>query len=105
MRVLVTGANRGIGLGICATLASRGDEVIAVCRSPSPELLELRVTVVSGVDLREPSALAALREAIGGAALDLVVVNAASNDSFDIDTVDDLDPELFDGDLRVNVVG
>ncbi|MGM0457212.1 MAG: SDR family NAD(P)-dependent oxidoreductase, partial [Cyanobacteriota bacterium] len=35
---LITGANGGIGREYCRQLKQRGDEVIAVCRSSSPEL-------------------------------------------------------------------
>ncbi|MDP4830756.1 MAG: short-chain dehydrogenase, partial [Cyanobium sp. MAG_185] len=40
---LVTGSNRGIGLEYCRQLEARGDQVIAVCRTPSPELEALGV--------------------------------------------------------------
>ena len=36
--VLVTGANRGIGLELCRCFRARGDAVIGVCRTSSPEL-------------------------------------------------------------------
>jgi NAD(P)-dependent dehydrogenase (short-subunit alcohol dehydrogenase family) len=104
-RALVTGSNRGIGLALCARLAARGDEVLAACRSSSPELDALGVTVVDGVDVSEPVAAARLRQAIGDRPLDLVIANAARNLSFDIDRPDDLDLELFEGDVLVNVVG
>ena len=41
--VLVTGANRGIGLEYCRQLSVRGDDVIAVCREASPELESLLI--------------------------------------------------------------
>ena len=34
MRVVVTGANRGIGLEFVKQLAARGDEVVATARRP-----------------------------------------------------------------------
>ena len=49
--VLVTGANRGIGLEYCRQLQQRGDQVIAVCRQSSPELDAIDVEIESGVDL------------------------------------------------------
>jgi NAD(P)-dependent dehydrogenase (short-subunit alcohol dehydrogenase family) len=86
-------------------LAERGYDVLATCRSSSPELDALAVTVVDGVDVAEPAAAARIREAIGGDPVDLVIANAARNMAFDIDRPDDLDLDLFEGDLRVNVVG
>jgi NAD(P)-dependent dehydrogenase (short-subunit alcohol dehydrogenase family) len=45
---LITGANRGIGLEYCRKLQDLGDQVIAVCRTPSPELESLGLHIVSG---------------------------------------------------------
>jgi NAD(P)-dependent dehydrogenase (short-subunit alcohol dehydrogenase family) len=104
-RALVTGSNRGIGLALCAALAERGDEVLAACRHSSPALDALAVTVVDGVDVAAASASERLRQAIAGGPIDLVIANAARNLSFDIDRPDDLDLELFEGDVLVNVVG
>ena len=42
---LITGANRGIGLELVRQLKNRGDDVIAICRSASPELNSLSVRV------------------------------------------------------------
>jgi NAD(P)-dependent dehydrogenase (short-subunit alcohol dehydrogenase family) len=105
LRALVTGGNRGIGLALCGVLAERGYTVVATCRRTSPELDALGVTVVEGVDVGEPAAADHMRAAIGNRPVDLVVVNAAQNRSFDIDRPDDLDLALFEDDVRVNVVG
>jgi NAD(P)-dependent dehydrogenase (short-subunit alcohol dehydrogenase family) len=43
---VVTGANRGIGLELCRQLKARGEDVFAACRTTSPELEALGVTVV-----------------------------------------------------------
>ena len=47
--VLITGANRGIGLALARRLKGRGDDVIAAVRSSSAELdgLGVRVDVAS----------------------------------------------------------
>ena len=57
---LVTGSNRGIGLEYCRQLQARGDQVIAVCRTPSPELEELGVGLEAGIDLTREADLDAL---------------------------------------------
>jgi NAD(P)-dependent dehydrogenase (short-subunit alcohol dehydrogenase family) len=44
LTTLVTGANRGIGLELCRQLNGAGAHVIAVCRTPTPELSKLSVS-------------------------------------------------------------
>ena len=55
---LVTGANRGIGLGFVRRLTRRADRVIATCRKSSPELDTLAVRVEAGVDVTSDDSVA-----------------------------------------------
>ena len=55
--VLITGANRGIGLELSRQLTERGDHVIALCRKASPELEALGVRLFEGVDVTDRAAL------------------------------------------------
>jgi NAD(P)-dependent dehydrogenase (short-subunit alcohol dehydrogenase family) len=74
---LVTGANRGIGLALCRQLTERGDRVIAVCRTPSPELQQLAgVQIEGGVDVASDGALEALGARLSGTRLDVLIANA-----------------------------
>jgi NAD(P)-dependent dehydrogenase (short-subunit alcohol dehydrogenase family) len=77
MRVVVTGANRGIGLELVRQLLARGDAVEAACRRPA-EATALRATGarVHGVDLASAASVAAFAHALDGAAIDLVINNA-----------------------------
>ncbi len=74
--VLVTGANRGIGLEICRAFGARGDRVIGVCRKPSRALEALGHRVESGVDVCDPLSLAAFRDSLGNTTLNVLVNNA-----------------------------
>jgi NAD(P)-dependent dehydrogenase (short-subunit alcohol dehydrogenase family) len=103
MRVLVTGSSRGIGLGICAAYAERGDEVFAVCRQPTPELEALDVHVVPDIELASAAAVATLPDAVGPEPLDVVVCNAAINLSSL--GLDDLDAENCLEEIDVNCIG
>jgi NAD(P)-dependent dehydrogenase (short-subunit alcohol dehydrogenase family) len=74
--VLVTGANRGIGLELCRLLKARGDNVIAVCRASTPELKALGVQVESDVNVADPKALYELGKRLEGTAIDTLIANA-----------------------------
>ena len=39
-RILITGANRGLGLELTRLCAARGDRVFAGCRSPEQDTIE-----------------------------------------------------------------
>ena len=73
---LVTGSNRGIGLEYCRQLEARGDQVIAVCRTPSPELEALGVRLEAGIELTAEEDLDALVQRLAGQPLDGVILNA-----------------------------
>lgn len=104
-RALVTGGNKGLGLGLCHALVAEGWDVIATCRGSSPELDALGVQVIDSVDVTERASTDRIRDAVGAEALDLLAVNAGTNLSFDIDRIDDLDLDLVDEELQINTVG
>ncbi len=99
--VLVTGANRGIGLEYCRQLQARGDQVIAVCRTSSAELDGLGVRVEAGVDLCDRSAVAALLQRLRGVALDGAILNAGVLEST---SLEQLDPQSLRRQFEVNAV-
>jgi len=81
LTVLITGANRGIGLELARQSAARGDRVIATARRPgaAPDLVDLTDhkgdVEVRGVDVTDPVQLDALAAA-ERTAVDLVICNA-----------------------------
>ena len=52
-KIMITGANRGIGLELCRQLAARGDEVIAVCRKAGDALSQSGIRVLEGIDVSD----------------------------------------------------
>ena len=100
--ILVTGTNKGIGLQICAQLKARGDDVIAICRTPSPELSELGVRIIDGVDVSDAESIKRLKSELAGQQLDVLVNNAGilKGDSFG-----SLDYEAMLEQFRVNTLG
>ena len=101
-KVLVTGCNRGIGLQLCTQLHDRGDEVIGVCRSASPEASSLEIRVIEGIDVSVADDVAALAEALDGESIDILINNAGILRS---DRLDSIDYDLMIEQFRVNTLG
>jgi NAD(P)-dependent dehydrogenase (short-subunit alcohol dehydrogenase family) len=102
-RWLVTGASRGIGLELVRQLHARGDDVIATCRTRTPELDAIGCRVVDGIDVGSDDVGAALDGALGeGQTLDVVVNNAGVARWDSLETID-LDAARQE--LEVNALG
>lgn len=76
LTVVITGANRGIGLALTKEFIQKGHEVYALCRNTSPELNELNARVVTGVDVANDQGLTTMVEALSGTKIDILVCNA-----------------------------
>ena len=100
--VLITGASRGIGLELCRQSAARGDEVIAVCRTPTPALEALGVRVEANVDVTSDDAVAALAARLGDTRIDVLFNNAGL---LTLETLDKLDFDGIRRQFEVNSLG
>ncbi len=100
--VLVTGANRGIGLEICRQLAARGDSVIGVCRNANRELGAAGAEVLQGIDVSSADDIAELARSLGGRRIDWLINNAGilRGDHFD-----NLDYDSMLEQFQVNALG
>lgn len=76
MRVVVTGANRGIGLEFVRQYLARGDEVVATCRAPAEATALAALTRPWACDVSDDARVAAFARAHGDAPVDLLVNNA-----------------------------
>jgi NAD(P)-dependent dehydrogenase (short-subunit alcohol dehydrogenase family) len=99
---LVTGANRGIGLELCAQLRARGHDVIAVCRNATPELETLGVQIEAGIDMASAAALATLGKRLVETRIDWLVCNAGI---LRYESLDALDFDSVQAQLEVNALG
>jgi len=88
--VVVTGANRGIGLELCRRFAARGDQVVAVCRKASRELRETSAEIHEGIDVTNDDSVRGLARDLEGRRVD-ILVNCAG-----ILTRESLDDLAFD---------
>ena len=100
--VVITGANRGIGLEMARTWKDRGDNVIAVCRRASDELRNLGVRVIEGIDVSRESDVGKLREQLADVDVDLLYNNAGIMRS---ETLDDMNYDQIREQFEVNTLG
>jgi len=101
-KVLVTGANRGIGLELCRQLVERGDEVIAVCRKANSALRACDLRVIEGIDVADGESVSRLRVQPGLENLDWLINNAGV---LARDGLDQLDFDAIEWQFRVNTLG
>ena len=99
---LITGTNKGIGLQLSAQLKARDDDVIAICRTPSPELSELGVRIIDGIDVSNAESIDRLKSELAGQQLDVLINNAGM---LKRDTFGSLDYEEMLEQFRVNTLG
>ena len=75
--IVITGANRGIGLSLSKLYSASGYRVVAVCRSGSNELRSLEgVEVVEGIDVTNHSNIEKLRSYLSNSQINLLINNA-----------------------------
>ncbi len=100
--VVITGANRGVGLALCTLYSNRGDTVIALCRESSSVLDALDVEVHDDADVCDPHAMARIAAALYGRPIDVLINNAGvlARDDFD-----ELDLEAIQWQFETNTLG
>jgi len=74
--VVITGANRGIGLELARHYAAEGCEVIGVCRQSSEELAGVAAQVIDGVDVTTDAGINKLKSGLAGKRISLLINNA-----------------------------
>lgn len=103
--ILITGANRGIGLALTRLYRERGDTVYAVCRNTSPALAASGAQVIDGIDMRDAASIARLPEMLAGVQLDTVILNAGIFSNETLDKLDDAALTAIRQQFEVNTLG
>lgn len=100
--IVITGANRGIGLAMVQAWCTRGDRVFAACRQPSPALMDSGATVIDGVDVSTADGVMNLKSALGDTGVDMLYNNAGIMCS---ETVDAMDFDSIREQFEINTLG
>lgn len=100
--VVITGANRGIGLALATAYKARGDEVVAACRSGSDDLDRLGVEIHEGVEVTDDVAVQGLATALAGRTVDVLINNAAVHSH---ETLEDLNFDRIRRQFEINTLG
>lgn len=108
--VLITGANRGIGLEMARIYAGQGDRVIACCRDPEGadalnQLAEEGDVRVQKVSVGEAESVAAMVVDLDGTAIDVLVNNAGmGGPAYENQTVSNMDFEGWAETFNINTM-
>ncbi len=100
--VVITGANRGIGLALVDEYLARGDKVIAICRHPSAELDKTGATIITGVEVTDDKCMRALSHRLPTDSIDILINNAGILRQ---EVLGDIDYDTVMEQLEVNALG
>jgi short-subunit dehydrogenase len=92
--VLVTGANRGIGLAITKELITQGANVFVTTRSPA---VIPGATVIDGIDVQDNQLASKLVKALNGNTIDVLINNAG----YFYEPVEKIDTLNFEEELKM----
>ena len=106
-KVLITGANRGIGLGLTQRYLEQGAEVIAACRDPSASALKNlshanKLTTMM-LDVTDSQAIHQMTAELEGQAID-ILINHAGGGGGDQQSLQVIEAEGWLEVLRVNTI-
>ncbi|MFL1405960.1 SDR family oxidoreductase [Marinobacter sp. M1N3S26] len=87
-QVLITGANRGIGLELARLYAANGWQVIGVCRQTSSELEAVAARVIDRIDITREADVLELKQALAGEQIHLLINNAGLLQDEQLGTID-----------------
>lgn len=109
--VLVTGANRGIGLELARQYAARGWEVIATARKPDEAKALTDIAAkhanlrVETLDLADHGTIDRLKDKLSGRPIDILIHNAGISGGVPAQMLGRMNYDAFRDTLEVNAIG
>lgn len=100
--IVITGANRGIGLELARQWQAAGNTVTALCREASEELKDLGVQIIEGVDVTSDESLARARRQLTDQKIDVLYNNAGLLTD---ENLQDMNWERIQTQFEVNTLG
>lgn len=99
--ILITGANKGIGLQLVKAHIKRGNKVFAVCRTPSDELNVSGAEIIANIDFLNKDFEQTLLEKVSHLKFDRVIANAGI---WQKDTLTSFTPDSIRNQFEVNAL-
>ncbi len=100
--VVITGANRGIGLELAREYVRRGDEVIGLCRQTTAELDGSGARVIEGVDVTQDAGVRSAAKQLKGVNIGILINNSGI---FEDDVLGKTDYTAVQRQFEVNALG
>lgn len=102
LNIVITGANRGIGLSFCKHFANLGHNIYAICRNSSPELEKITDKIIENIDISDAPSCKKLFTKLSDVKIDLLINNAGilSNE-----ILGQIDYESINKQFQVNTLG
>jgi NAD(P)-dependent dehydrogenase (short-subunit alcohol dehydrogenase family) len=102
LNVVITGANRGIGLEFVNHYLQQGAQVFGLCRNTSDALTASGAHVIDKVDVGNPETLPLALGKLKGVSIDLLINNAGVLAN---ETINEYAPYTIEHQFRVNAMG
>ena len=100
--VVITGANRGMGLEFVKQYLAKGDNVYALCRNSSDDLNQTSAKVFDKVDVGNPECLDKILPTLRDLKIDLLINNAGVLAN---ETLEHMSTATLEYQFRVNAMG
>jgi NAD(P)-dependent dehydrogenase (short-subunit alcohol dehydrogenase family) len=100
--VVITGANRGIGLALVREYIKRNCNVFGLCRSASDDLSASGARVIEGVNVAQPESIHSALEQLQDVKIDILINNAGV---FEDEKLGSIDYNAVLRQLAVNALG